>query len=140
MKKGKHNKLMKWVIISAILVLIFILGLNYIVLRMDEDSWIKDSRGVWVKHGNPAETPDYVSQQKTMVLCAMDIYAQLSSNGVIFSSQCIGSCGNYSVDIVHVPRTAEDGNPENQCAEYLQGETNKFIELDSHGDVVRISE
>lgn len=125
-----------WLIIGiSLLIIVGIL----IFLRFDEDSWIKDSRGVWIKHGNPAETPSYVSEQKTMILCAMDIYAQLSSNGVAFSSQCIGACDNYSVDIVNVPRTAEDDNPENQCAEYLNGETTQFIELDSHGEVVRIS-
>ena len=59
----KHNKLRKGIIIFAILILIFILGLNFIVLRMDEDTWIKDSRGVWIKHGNPTETPDEVKEQ-----------------------------------------------------------------------------
>lgn len=132
-------KIKKRFLIAGIILLLMGVVLFIRFFFMEEDSWIKDPRGVWVKHGNPAETPDYVSEQKTMILCAMDIYAQLSSNGVSFSSQCIGACGNYSVDIVNVPRTAEDDKIENQCAEYLQGETNQFIELDSHGNVIRIS-
>lgn len=36
-----------------------------------EDSWIKDSNGIWIKHGNPSETPDYVlEQQKALLNCA----------------------------------------------------------------------
>lgn len=136
-KKFKIKK--SFLILGIILLLI---GAVFLIkfFTGEEDSWIQDSRGVWVKHGNPAETPGYVSEQKTMILCAMDIYAQLSSNGVSFSSQCIGACGNYSVDIVNVPRTAEDDKIENQCEEYLNGETNQFIEMDSKGEIVRISE
>ena len=67
MKKNVSKKLMKVIIISAILVLIFILGLNYIVLKMDEDTWIKNSEGVWIKHGNPSVTPDEVKEQSHII-------------------------------------------------------------------------
>jgi hypothetical protein len=63
----KHNKLMKVIIIFIILILIFIIGLNFIVLRMDEDTWIKNSDGVWIKHGNPSDTPDEVKEQSYII-------------------------------------------------------------------------
>jgi hypothetical protein len=63
----KRDRLLKGVIISIILLLIFILGLSYIVLRMDEDSWIKDSKGVWVKHGNPSKTPNEIKEQSYVI-------------------------------------------------------------------------
>lgn len=116
----------------AVLFVRFFLGGN-------EDAWIQDSRGVWIKHGNPAETPDYVSEQQKIILCAGDIFAQLSPNFDNLSSECLGACENYSIDIVHVPRTAEDDKTENQCKEYFNGKTSEFIELDNKGNIVRIS-
>jgi hypothetical protein len=137
MKKRINKKIVSILIIIIAFVLIFILSLNFIILRMDEDSWIKDSRGVWIKHGNPAETPAEVIEQQQVIACANDIYIQLKGS-MVFSSQCLGACGDYSVDIIHVPRTAEDDLAENQCAEYIGGKTKHFIELDANGKVVRI--
>ena len=135
MKKGKHNKL---IIIFSIFVLIFILALNFIVWRMDEDSWIKNSGGVWIKHGNPTETPPEVKVQQQIITCAIDIYSQFKTNGMIFYSQCIGACGNYSIDLVYVPRILEDDKIENQCEDYLNRKTSHLIELDKEGKIVRI--
>ena len=38
-----------WIIILAIA-----LGILLIFLRGNEDSWIKDATGNWIKHGNPS--------------------------------------------------------------------------------------
>ncbi len=101
-----------------------------------EDSWIKDSRGVYVKHGSPASVPDYVSEQKEAVECAYVKYNGLTEGK---DSQCLGVCGNYAVDIVHVPRTDEDDLTENQCEEYRNGTVSHFIELSYEtGEIVRI--
>jgi hypothetical protein len=139
MKKRINKKLVKRIAIPIAFILIFILGLNFIVLRIDEDSWIKDSKGVWIRHGNPAETPAEVIEQQQIIGCAQDIYSQFKRNGMNFSSQCLGACGDYSIDIVHVPKTAEDNKAENQCEEYLAGMTGHFVELDKEGKVVRIT-
>jgi hypothetical protein len=104
----------------------------------DDDSWIKNSTESYVKHGNPANTPDYVNAQNTALLCASELYANASDNGTIFDSQCLGRCGNYSVDIVHVPRILEDSFSSNQCSEYSLGRTTNFIELDNQGKIVRV--
>jgi hypothetical protein len=55
-----------------------------------------------------------------------------------FSSQCLGSCDAYAVDIVHVPRTEEDDLEENQCETFRRGQLKHFIELDDKGNIVRI--
>ena len=71
--------------------------------------------------------------------CAVGLYEKAKQEGMNFSSQCLGTCGDFAVDIVHVPRNKEDDKPENQCNEYLQGKVTKFIELDKEGAIVRIS-
>jgi len=123
----------KALIITGIVIVALIMV--FLILRGNEDSWIKDSRGVWVKHGNPSQTPDYVAEQQQHISCAQAKFSEFKEE---FNSQCLGSCGNYSVDIVNVPRITADDLTENQCPEYLNKETNSFIELDKNGNIVRI--
>jgi hypothetical protein len=129
---NKTFLIMLWTGIGIIIILVAIL----VILRLPEDSWIKDSRGVWVKHGSPYKTPDEVLSQEKAIVCAKYLYN--SSNFEELSSQCLGSCDRYAVDIVHVSRTEEDNLEENQCEDFVRGELNQFIELDADGSVVRI--
>jgi hypothetical protein len=131
---------MKKIYLILIIIGILIVGWLFVrfILGGSEDSWIKDSRGVWVKHGNPASVPDNVKEQQTAVSCALGLYDEKKAQGIEFSSQCLGSCGNYAVDIVHVPRINEDNLVENQCDDYRQGKVSKFIELDKNKEIVRI--
>jgi uncharacterized protein (UPF0276 family) len=46
------NSYLKWSLVG--LTVLMALGVLLLVLRSNEDSWIKDSSGNWVKHGNPA--------------------------------------------------------------------------------------
>jgi len=128
-------KKLYWVlIIIVILVVVFI-----IIFRPGgEDSWIKDERGVWIKHGVPFDTPDYVLEQQQVINQTLSLYEQKKSEGIEFSSQCLGVVEDYAVDIVHVPRSEEDDKIENQCEAYRNGEVSHFIELDKDGNVVRI--
>ncbi|MBM3233903.1 hypothetical protein FJZ19_02290 [Candidatus Pacearchaeota archaeon] len=119
------------VIIIAVLFIRFIIG-------GDEDDWIKDSRGVWIKHGNPAETPAGVSEQQTAISCALNLYKEKKNSGMQFSSQCLGNCGDYAIDVVHVPRTDEDNIESNICSDFREARVNHFIELDKNGEIVRI--
>mgnify|MGYP001598639841 CR=1 FL=1 len=134
----------KWHWILVVIV-ILIVGWGFIrfIVGGSEDSWIKDEKGVYAKHGNPASIPDYVKEQQDVVSCALDLYNQeknkLTDKATEFSSQCLGSCGDYAVDIVHVPRTNEDNLAENQCSDYREGKVSKFIELDKAGEIVRIA-
>ena len=125
-------------LILVIISVVIVLALLFILLRGNEDDWIKDSKGVYVKHGNPASTPGYVLEQQNALSCANDLYSQAKSNVIVFNSQCLGACDNYSIDIVHVPRTIEDDKSENQCSDYPHV-TPYFIELDSEGNVVRVA-
>lgn len=70
--------------------------------------------------------------------CALSLYNDAKMQGMEFNSQCLGTCSNYAVDIVHVPRTIEDEKPENQCTALRQGKLRHFIELDKNGNIVRI--
>ena len=126
-------KKLYWILIGIIILVVVIF-----LVRSPEDSWIKDEKGVYVKHGVPAETPDYVKEQQDAVLCASGLYAQKKVGGMEFSSQCLGVCGNYVVDIVHVPRNEEDNKVENQCQDYREGKVEHFIEIDKDGSIVRI--
>lgn len=40
----------KWLIAAIVLIL---LGIVILALRGEEDAWVKDSSGQWLKHGNP---------------------------------------------------------------------------------------
>jgi hypothetical protein len=126
---------MKKSYLLVMLVLIILLAIAFLILRGNEDTWIKDSRGVWIKHGNPSETPNYVLEQQEAIDCALEKFNNLTED---INSQCLGSCGDYSVDIVHVPRTDEDNLVENQCQDYRNKVTHSFIELDKNGQIVRI--
>ena len=123
-------------IILGVLVFLLVLGGVLVYLRFSEDTWIKDGRGVWVKHGSPLGTPASVLTQLKLISCALNLYN--SSAFEEFSSQCLGSCDAFVVDIVHVPRTAEDNLEENICEAFRRGQLKKFIELDKDGNIVRI--
>jgi len=123
------------------LIVIVILVVVWIFVRFfiggNEDSWIQDDRGVWIKHGVPYETPDYVIEQQDAISCAINLY-DAAKVSMEFSSQCLGTCGNFVVDIVHVPRSSEDNLVENQCEAYRNGDVTHFIELDKDGNIVKI--
>ena len=124
------------------LILIVTLALLLIVillfLRGDEDSWIKNEKGIWIKHGNPSKIPEYVEEQKNLIQCANNLYFEMKLSGTDFNSQCLGRCMDYSIDMVNIPRTDEDNKLENQCMEFKEGLTKHFIELDNKGEIVRI--
>ena len=131
---------MKKIYLIIGIILLLVIGWIFIrfVIGGSEDDWIKDSRGVWIKHGAPAETPDYVLEQQQIIDQALSLYEQRKSEGMEFSSQCLGIVGNYAVDIVHVPRSGDDNKIENQCEAYRNGEVTHFIELDKAGNIIRI--
>jgi len=129
----------KWwlVVLGLALLMVLLLFLKGLV-GGGEDTWIKDSRGVWIKHGMPSQTPDYVLEQQNIISCAQQLYQQKKGENITFNSRCLGACENYAVDIVHVPRTEEDNQIENQCPEFSEGKLTNFIELDKDGNIIRI--
>ena len=143
----KKNSRIIW--IAVIAVLIVIIGLVFYLKNSNplnvggslggEDGWIKNSVGIYVKHGNPSIMPPEVVEQKELLDCVNKTYYEWVKANLVFDSQCLGSCiKKYAVDVVHVPRTAVDDLRQNQCVDYLNGLYSNFVEIDKTGDVVRI--
>ena len=98
--------------------------------------------------------PETINYEDRVKQEALKLYNQVKESGIEFSSQCLGNIVvyrsnyfvgifkldsvDYVVDIVHVPRTAEDDLLENQCQDYREGKITHFVELDKDGNVVRI--
>ena len=59
-----------------------------------ENSWIKDEKGAWIKHGSPSQTPVYIIEQQNAINCASDLYQGFTILTVVISSQCLGTCEN----------------------------------------------
>jgi len=125
-----------WIIAILIGILALWLFIRFFV-GGNEDNWIKDSRGIWIKHGNPSEIPNYVLVQQQAISCALNLY-RANETKLNFFSQCLGVCENYAVDIVSVPRTSDDNLIENQCSDYIDGKVGQFIELNKYGNIVRV--
>ena len=135
------RKVTAWLIACIILlILIIVLSITRFSSNGGEDTWIKDVNGVYVKHGNPLTIPVNVKAQQDAIACAIVLYTQEKLNGTQFDSQCLGTCYDYAIDIVHVPRTADDNKQENQCSDFINGKVNNFIELNQSGEIVRIVE
>jgi hypothetical protein len=131
MKKGL---LILIAILGAIILIIF--GLRFI---SGEDNWIKDSRGVYVKHGNPSSIPQEVLDQQNLISKAQELFDQKKSSDLNFSNgPCLGTIDDTSIDVVHNPRNSIDDQKENQCSDYLENKTNHFIEFDVNGDIIRV--
>ena len=109
------------------------------VLRVRQASWMKDDHGIWIEHGKPAITPQEVRDQQDMITQAKALYQQIKTKGTDLSvGPCLGTIGDYAIDIAHNPRIAVDNDPANQCAAYRNGTVNHFIELDVDGNIIRI--
>lgn len=110
------------------------------ILRGQEDNWIKDDRGVWVKHGNPSETPSEVRVQQDLILQAQKMYESVKSQD-LSNGPCLGLITNnpdWVVDIAHSPRQEVDNLSVNQCADFAEGRAHHFIELDPDGNIIKI--
>lgn len=131
------KKLFFYSLIIFLIIVFVILGLRF--YYSSEDSWVKDSRGVYVKHGNPNFMLPEVEAQISLIESAVELYKSKKIAGMEFDSQCLGTIREYVVDIVHSPRTDEDNMQKNQCEDFLTGKVKHFIELDKDGNVVRIA-
>jgi len=47
----KKSRVWVWIIVAVVV----IIGVVFVFLRSDEDTWIKDAAGNWIKHGNPTK-------------------------------------------------------------------------------------
>ena len=131
-------KIVKWVLI-VIVILLFSVVVMFVV-RGSKDDWIKNSKGVWIKHGNPQKIPDEVRIQQQMIETADRTYQEATVRGVDFSNgPCLGKINNdWVLDVAHDPRQPEDDKRQNQCSDYLSGSAKHFIEIDLNGKIIRI--
>ncbi len=136
MNKQSAKKLFFYSLIVFLVLLFAIFALKYTFFQ--EDTWIKDSRGVYIKHGNPSATPQEVKDQQAIINGAIELYKSKKMAGMVFSSQCLGAIQEHAIDIVHVPRIKEDEHRDNQCLDFIQGRVIHFVELDKEGNIVRI--
>jgi hypothetical protein len=129
-----------WIVIGIVVIVLLAL----ILLRGSEDSWIKDDRGVYVKHGNPFQTPDYVLGQQKLLSEATEFYnIKLQEVGTfeMFSSdkQFLGtsSDGDYGIFVVWIaPGEKVDLERYSDLSGF--GDFTKFVLLDRQGNIVRI--
>jgi len=126
----------RWIWIVGIVVL---LGITLLFLRGDEDSWLRFGKNGYQIHGKAIAIPDFSYEQNESLKCAYQLYSAAMDKYGELNSECIGKCGDYSVDIVHYPRIKEDDLPQNQCSDFANGITTKFIEMNNYGDLIRIS-
>ena len=70
---------------------------------------------------------------------ALNLYAQQKQAGIdLTNGPCLGKATNdWVVDIAHNPRQEIDDKPQNQCAEFREGQARHFIELDLDGNLIR---
>ena len=135
MKNKTKFKLKPWMIVGIVLIALVLL---FIILRSQEDGWIKGDNGVWVMHGNASSMPDYVEKQYAALNCATNLHAIQTIREIGSNYECLGSCGDYAVDLVHVPRISADDLKENQCNSYLNGTLKHFIEITDKGQIFRV--
>ncbi|PIT97389.1 hypothetical protein COT77_01760 [Candidatus Berkelbacteria bacterium CG10_big_fil_rev_8_21_14_0_10_41_12] len=125
-----------WILLATIVAILII----FLFIRSNEDNWIKDSRGVWVKHGYPSDIPNEVKAQQDLIAKADKIFQDAKSSGKDLSAgPCLGKIdSDWVVDIVHNPRQDVDNLSQNQCIDYANGQVHHFVELDPNGEIIQI--
>lgn len=128
--------------LNIVIIFIIILLCAVLVLRFSlggtGGTWVVNENGLYDKSENSSGISEEVVDQQLLILAAMQLYFEKQREGMNFSSQCLGVVGDYAVDVVHIPRIAEDDVKENQCEEFISGMVKKLIELDAEGNVMRI--
>ena len=120
-----------WILIIVIIAMGVFIFKNYIEndkISVGEEEVIKSEK----------ETSEIVKDSSDAISCAINLYKKAKADGMKFVSQCLGSCGDYAVDIVHIPKNDIDNLAENQCKDYREGKVSKFVELDQEGNLFRI--
>lgn len=75
------------------------------------------------------------------VIRAKDVYRKAREGGLDLSTgPCLSNdlMPGWVADVVSNPRTSVDDLPHNQCAAFLEGRAQHFVELDTQGNLVRV--
>ena len=81
------------------------------------------------------------SEIEVAVNQAQYFYRQKKARNEDFSNgPCLSNAlmPGWVVDIAHNPRLAMDDLSQNQCAAYLEGSAQHFVELDIDGNLIRV--
>ena len=116
-------KKINWTLVIISIVLLIVL---FFIFSKDSNSY-----------ENGLQNPK-ISSQDLALLDAKLLYDEKKLESENFTSECLGVVRGYAVDVVNSPRDSQDDLPDNQCQEFLNGEVDKFIELDREGNLVRI--
>jgi len=128
-----------WIALGMVIVVTFLL------IGESENFWIKDARGVWIKHGTPLGNPSYVSEQQKVIEDALKLCETKIREGIDFhmfdsDRQYLGnsSDGKYGIFVVWTP---ENGTVDMQRYSNLDstGKMKQFILLDRDGNVAKVS-
>ncbi len=81
-------------------------------------------------------------EQSRAIGAAKQAYQQALTRGDdLEKGPCIAESlpdlADWVADIAHDPRQDVDGDPENQCERYRQGEASHFVELNPDGELIR---
>jgi hypothetical protein len=134
------NKATKIPIIAIVVLIIFAVTMFY--LRGEEDTWVKDSRGVWIEHGKPSTKPAEAVKQEEVISRAKEIFLMIKKEDEesLVVGPCLGQIEpDWVLDVVHNPRTTADDLSENQCLDYTNSTAKHLVELDLDGNVVRVN-
>jgi len=75
------------------------------------------------------------------IIRAKAVFNVQNSQGMDMSSgPCLSNdlMPDWVLDVAHNPRQEIDNLPENQCASYLEGKANHFVELDPDGNLIKV--
>lgn len=75
------------------------------------------------------------------VMAAFALYKERVKEGVqMDTGLCLTNdlMPGWVVDIIHSPRNSSDDLSANQCQAYLEGRATHFVELDVHGNLIRV--
>lgn len=84
-------------------------------------------------------TPEQKSEESLAISKAKELYNQKKKEGVDFQNgPCLGLIlENWVADVAHSPRQDIDNDPQNQCADFIEGRASHFVELDPQGNLIR---
>ena len=90
---------------------------------------------------NTRESKPSKIEQETVINQAKLLYKHTKEKGQDLSNgPCLSNAlmPGWVLDIVHSPRQVIDDLPQNQCAAYIEGSAQHFVELDLDGNLIRV--
>lgn len=125
------------IILSCVVCLVLLLVL---VTTVFSARWTKNRNGIWVAHGSPKTEPAEARQQLFLLQEARLAFRVVENSGADMSAgPCLGPIfAGWVADVVHVPRQSIDDDAKNSCPAPADGGEQHTLEVDKHGELVKI--